>query len=62
MTLRVASIASGLGVAMALFLPGAAEAPPSPAREIAQAADALRSKLVEVRRDLHRHPELAYHE
>ncbi len=62
MTLRVAAIAPGLRLAAALFLPGAAEASPSPAREIAQGAKALRSKLVEMRRDFHQHPELAYHE
>jgi amidohydrolase len=40
----------------------AAEALPSRAGQIAEGAEALRPKLVELRRDLHRHPELAYHE
>ena len=40
----------------------AAEALPAPADQIAEAAAALRPKLVATRRDFHQHPELAYHE
>jgi amidohydrolase len=52
-------------VAAALLAPGgicAAEVPPARAAEIAQAAEALRPKLVELRRDLHMHPELSNRE
>lgn len=64
MTVRVAPLGLSLGLSVALFLPGAvqaADALPS-ANPIALAAEALRPKLVELRRDFHRHPELAFHE
>ena len=57
-----ASIARGFCFCAALVLPGtvlAAETQPSQGRQIALAADALRPKLVALRRDLHQHPELA---
>jgi amidohydrolase len=66
MALRVAPVALRSAFAAVLLLPmamRAAEAPlPQQGLRIAQAAEALRPKLVELRRDFHRHPELAYHE
>ena len=56
------------GVCLALILAAisvqvrADEATSNHAHRIAQAAEALRPKLVETRRDLHMHPELSYHE
>src|SRR2546427_7482281 len=40
----------------------AAEAPGVRAQQIAQAAEALRPKLIETRRDFHQHPELSNRE
>ena len=62
MTLRPSQVALGFWLAVVLLRIGtlnAAEAQPSPARQIAEAAEALRPKLVETRRDFHQHPELA---
>jgi len=65
MTPRLAPIAVALCLGAPLLMMGSAdgaEAQPSRAARIAEAAEALRPKLVELRRDFHRHPELAYHE
>jgi amidohydrolase len=61
-------IAKGLGISSLLVLTASFDqvradgATPDRAQRIAQAAEALRPKLVETRRDLHMHPELSYHE
>jgi len=65
MTLRLAPIAVSLCLCAPSLVPDAAhgaEALPSQAGKITEAAEALRPKVVELRRDFHRHPELAYHE
>lgn len=58
-------ITSGLAFAISaltLLFSGAAAAQPSSADEISRAAEALRPKLVEWRRDFHMHPELSNRE
>src|SRR2546427_3183725 len=63
-TMRVL-LAGGLWVLGAALVPSrmtAADALSTRTREIAQAAEALRPKLIETRRDLHMHPELSNRE
>ena len=65
MSPRLAPIAASLFLCATPLLPGSAagaEALPPSAAQIASATEALRPRLVELRRDFHRHPELAYHE
>lgn len=65
MTPCLAPIAVSLCLCAPLLMTGAAggaEALPSQAAPIAEEAQALRPQLVAMRRDFHRHPELAYHE
>jgi amidohydrolase len=62
MTPRFTQVALSFCLSAVPLLTGAvnaAEAPPSQARQIARAAEALRPKLVAMRRDFHQHPELA---
>ena len=58
-------LTTSLCLSVALLLPAAikpAEAAERRAQQIARAAEALRPKLIETRRDFHQHPELSNRE
>src|SRR5438046_1935121 len=66
-TMRLGYLLGGAAGLLATMLTvladtGAGEAASAPARQIAQAAEVLRPKLIETRRDLHMHPELSNRE
>jgi amidohydrolase len=59
---RVVGIVLALSLGLSTQLPQAAAGAASREQQIAQAAEALRAKLVEQRRDFHMHPELSNRE